>query len=372
MSTATAPQRFLGALAFVVLLLLSQAGHEGNTVNPITNNVYNQFTGASLQTRVFRVASVKLTLTSAATYKTLAEFQADTAAAIEGKIGFCNSPLSLPRVNCNVEIKVPNSLTAWPPAASADVPVEFHVVNCDSSPLAASKQTQVQAALGAGTAIHSGHTVRSFDAAGTIKRPASLVCPRYDELNRILYCSGRLNQMVSTYGDTLDNFRQGSTLPGARVMDLYFPDDVEHIYMQNGDITEIPADAFAHLTKLKHLYLGHNKVQSLPATLFQDLTELITLEIEHNELASFAGTSLRNCLKLEFLDLSFNWMTTWDETTLDGLKWIKYVNIESNKFPASTTTFKWPTIDTLVGDHIYPRVCGLGSWKECRIINPTA
>jgi Leucine-rich repeat (LRR) protein len=83
---------------------------------------------------------------------------------------------------------------------------------------------------------------------------------------------------------------------------------LEKIYVTNGLVTELGANAFQHLKKVKVLDLHGNKIETLKKNQFRGLRDAEVLDISFNEIIKLDSTHIADLTKLTYCNASHNKM----------------------------------------------------------------
>lgn len=107
---------------------------------------------------------------------------------------------------------------------------------------------------------------------------------------------------------------------------------LQHLNLQNNNITELSGEAFAGLSSLRTLNLSHNHLETLPEGLFAGSKELREIHLEHNDLYELPKGLFHRLEQLLVLDLSGNQLTSHhiDNTTFAGLIRLVVLNLAHN------------------------------------------
>lgn len=91
--------------------------------------------------------------------------------------------------------------------------------------------------------------------------------------------------------------------------DGQLPVKLEKIYVSNGNITELGANGFQHLKKVKVIDLHGNKISSLKKNQFRGLRDAEVLDISFNEIEKLDSTHIADLTKLTYCNASHNKLT---------------------------------------------------------------
>jgi Leucine-rich repeat (LRR) protein len=88
--------------------------------------------------------------------------------------------------------------------------------------------------------------------------------------------------------------------------DSQLPAKLEKFYVTNGLVSELGANAFQHLKKVKVIDLHGNKIAVLKKNQFRGLRDAEVLDISFNELGKLDSTHIADLTKLTFCNASHN------------------------------------------------------------------
>ena len=88
--------------------------------------------------------------------------------------------------------------------------------------------------------------------------------------------------------------------------DSQLPVKLEKIYLTNGNITEIGANAFQHLKKAKVVDLHGNQITALKKNQFRGLRDAEVLDISFNHIAKLESSHIADLTKLTICNVSHN------------------------------------------------------------------
>lgn len=88
--------------------------------------------------------------------------------------------------------------------------------------------------------------------------------------------------------------------------DSQLPTKLEKIYITNGLVTELGANAFQHLKKVKVIDFHGNKIEVLKKNQFRGLRDAEVLDISFNEIAKLDSTHIADLTKLTYCNASHN------------------------------------------------------------------
>lgn len=84
---------------------------------------------------------------------------------------------------------------------------------------------------------------------------------------------------------------------------------LERFYVTNSNVTELGANAFQHLKKVKTIDLHGNKISALKKNQFRGLRDAEVLDISFNEITKLDSTHIADLTKLTFCNASHNKLT---------------------------------------------------------------
>uniref|UniRef100_T1GEJ0 TIR domain-containing protein n=1 Tax=Megaselia scalaris TaxID=36166 RepID=T1GEJ0_MEGSC len=107
---------------------------------------------------------------------------------------------------------------------------------------------------------------------------------------------------------------------------------LQHLNLQNNNITELHAESFAGLSSLRVINVSNNHLETLPIGLFAGSKELREIHLQHNELYELPKGLFHRLEQLLVLDLSSNQLTSHhvDNTTFAGLIRLIVLNLANN------------------------------------------
>lgn len=91
--------------------------------------------------------------------------------------------------------------------------------------------------------------------------------------------------------------------------DSNLPAKLERFYVTNGNVSELGANAFQHLKKVKTIDLHGNRIAVLKKNQFRGLRDAEVLDISFNELTKLDSTHIADLTKLTFCNASHNKLT---------------------------------------------------------------
>lgn len=81
---------------------------------------------------------------------------------------------------------------------------------------------------------------------------------------------------------------------------------VERLHITNGNLTELPADMFVGLKKLKVLDLHGNNIKELKRNQFKGLRDVELLDLSYNNITKLDSSHLADLNKLGWFNISNN------------------------------------------------------------------
>lgn len=91
--------------------------------------------------------------------------------------------------------------------------------------------------------------------------------------------------------------------------DSQLPTKLERIYVTNGNVSELGANAFQHLKKVKVISLHGNHITALKKNQFRGLRDAEVLDISFNNIAKLDSTHIADLTKLTYCNASHNKLT---------------------------------------------------------------
>ena len=123
----------------------------------------------------------------------------------------------------------------------------------------------------------------------------------------------------------VDGSRTSYLKPGSSYLYQY-----NQLYLENMNLTELPAGVFDGLEYLHGLHLQGNKLRTLPEGLFWNLSNLSELHLQGNKLRTLPEGLFRNLSSLEKLDLQGNKLRTLPEGLLRNLSGLRSLYLQNN------------------------------------------
>ncbi len=102
---------------------------------------------------------------------------------------------------------------------------------------------------------------------------------------------------------------------------------LEEIYLNNNQLTALPANIFNGLSALQFLNLSYNQFTALPDNLFNGLTSLRILELNDNQLTALPADLFHGLTALQKLDLYNNPISLTEEQLLKELQLPANINL---------------------------------------------
>ena len=94
---------------------------------------------------------------------------------------------------------------------------------------------------------------------------------------------------------------------------------VQSLYLINNQLSTIPTNGFAGLSKLTDLRLANNQLTTIQPDAFAGLTKLDYLDLGNNQLTTIQPDAFAGFTKLDYLDLGNNQLTTIQPDAFAGL-----------------------------------------------------
>lgn len=88
--------------------------------------------------------------------------------------------------------------------------------------------------------------------------------------------------------------------------DSQLPVKLEKFYVTNGNITELGANCFQHLKKVKVIDLHGNQIEVLKKNQFRGLRDAEVLDISHNNIVKLDSSNIADLTKLTYCNASHN------------------------------------------------------------------
>jgi Leucine-rich repeat (LRR) protein len=112
--------------------------------------------------------------------------------------------------------------------------------------------------------------------------------------------------------------------------DSQLPAKLEKMYITNGNVTEIGANTFQHLKKLKTIDLHGNNIAVLKKNQFRGLRDVELLDISFNNIAKLDSSHIADLTKLAFCNVSNNRLTELSRGAFTRNAVLKIVNLAFN------------------------------------------
>ena len=112
--------------------------------------------------------------------------------------------------------------------------------------------------------------------------------------------------------------------------DSQLPAKLEKMYITNGNVTEIGANTFQHLKKLKTIDLHGNHIAVLKKNQFRGLRDVELLDISFNHIAKLDSSHIADLTKLAFCNVSNNRLTELTRGAFTRNAVLKIVNLAFN------------------------------------------
>lgn len=88
--------------------------------------------------------------------------------------------------------------------------------------------------------------------------------------------------------------------------DSQLPAKLEKFYVTNGNVTELGANAFQHLKKVKVIDLHGNQIEVLKKNQFRGLRDAEVLDISYNNIVKLDSSHIADLTKLTYCNASHN------------------------------------------------------------------
>lgn len=112
--------------------------------------------------------------------------------------------------------------------------------------------------------------------------------------------------------------------------DSQLPSKLEKMYITNGNITELGANTFQHLKKLKVIDLHGNQIAVLKKNQFRGLRDVEVLDISYNKIAKLDSSHIADLTKLSFCNASHNSLNELSRGAFTRNAVLKVVNLSFN------------------------------------------
>ncbi|KAL1444815.1 hypothetical protein MTO96_029446 [Rhipicephalus appendiculatus] len=100
---------------------------------------------------------------------------------------------------------------------------------------------------------------------------------------------------------------------------MNLPRTLVALYIDENLITELPANSFLGLSKLKQLFLQRNQIRNISVSALSDLTNLKTLDLQANLIQLLPNYVFSNLSDLQTLDISHNLLQLLQPQCFQGL-----------------------------------------------------
>ena len=88
------------------------------------------------------------------------------------------------------------------------------------------------------------------------------------------------------------------------------PEDLEHLYLNDNNITSIQKETFDKSKKLRRLYLNNNKILNFQAKTFQYLENLLLLDISNNKINTLERNAFSGLISVVEINVDQNPITS--------------------------------------------------------------
>jgi Leucine-rich repeat (LRR) protein len=120
------------------------------------------------------------------------------------------------------------------------------------------------------------------------------------------------------------------TLNNYEFDDSHLPAKLEKMYLTNGNITELGANTFQHLKKLKVIDLHGNQIVTLKKNQFRGLRDVEVLDISFNNIAKLDSSHIADLTKLTFCNVSHNKLSEFSRGAFTRNAVLRVVNLSFN------------------------------------------
>ncbi|KAI4474599.1 hypothetical protein M0804_014763 [Polistes exclamans] len=124
------------------------------------------------------------------------------------------------------------------------------------------------------------------------------------------------------------NFKQISTLPDNFLANLT---KLQHVHLDNNKFIFLPENLFWGSSSLEYISLNDNSLVTLPRNIFQGLINVKKLLIRQNKIESLPNKIFKDMERLELLDLSNNRMTRVSRNLFRGMISLYELNMKRNQ-----------------------------------------
>lgn len=112
--------------------------------------------------------------------------------------------------------------------------------------------------------------------------------------------------------------------------DSQLPAKLERMYITNGNISELGANTFQHLKKIKVIDLHGNQIAVLKKNQFRGLRDAEVLDISHNKIAKIDSSHIGDLTKLAFCNVSHNSLNEITRGAFTRNSVLKVLNLSFN------------------------------------------
>lgn len=116
---------------------------------------------------------------------------------------------------------------------------------------------------------------------------------------------------------------------------------LQHLYLEDNMLTEIPSEAFRFNTELRTVHLGGNNLMSVPLNLFSPLTQLSDLYLYGNRFVDISSDLLLSNHNLRLLDLGNNQLTSLEDLLFQPLLSLQTLYLYGNQLQQVVTSFQY-------------------------------
>lgn len=160
----------------------------------------------------------------------------------------------------------------------------------------------------------------------------------FSGLNYLLHLDISNCEIQTTFGNSFSGLDKLSILNLERnrltQVPQNFPSMLTHLFLDNNQITNIPANAFINLGSLQELRIRFNKINKLSGDSFLGLQQLNKLNLYYNYLNPLPGEIFKSLTRLVSLNLAKNNIITIQTSTtprFSSLTSLQYLNLADNK-----------------------------------------
>lgn len=112
--------------------------------------------------------------------------------------------------------------------------------------------------------------------------------------------------------------------------DSQLPSKLEKMFITNGNISELGANTFQHLKKLKVIDLHGNQITALKKNQFRGLRDAEVLDISYNNIAKLDSSHIADLTKLTFCNASHNKLNELSRGAFTRNAVLRVVNLSFN------------------------------------------